>query len=129
MTTPEEMNCRSNFLSWVNGWDLSIESLDDRESQVEVIKIIEEANLILEGHCNEWAEKCLQNDLEKGTDSYSTLIDSEKYKDFKRVANNLLYLRYKISDVFEIKNRRTKEIFILKSEVAKSKINYNGGHH
>lgn len=126
MTTREEVNCRSNFLSWLNGWDLSIESLDDRESQVEVINVIEEANLLLENHCNEWEEKCLENDLKNGTNSYIKLIESEKHKNFKRVAKNLLHLRYKISDVFEIKNRRTKEIFNLKSEIAKSKINYHG---
>lgn len=117
------MNSLFNFKKWLTGWDLAIESLDDQEEQVKIMTIINEANLLIENHCNEWEERCLENDLKNGTNTYSKLIESDKHKEFKRVSRNLLAVKFQVKNIFEIKHRRTKQNFDLRAELAELKRN------
>lgn len=117
------MNTLSNFKRWLTGWDLTIESLDDKEEQQRIINVINEANLLIENHCSEWEEKCLDADLKNGTNTYSKLIETEKHKEFKRVSRNLLAIKFQVKNIFEIKHRRTKQNFDLRAELAELKKN------
>lgn len=105
----------SNFKQWLEGWDLSIESIDDKEELEKMEKVLEQSIFFLQKQINDWEEIA----MEKSNEKLLELFDNPKYKDFQKHANNLTWLRYRIKDLFEIKNRRTKQNFELKSELAK----------
>lgn len=111
-----------NFIEFLNGWDLEIESIDDYEEKEKIDLLLKDASDTILGHLLEWEEKCLENDTKKGTNTYEELTNSEKYNKFQRVQKNLLWLSYRIKDIYEIKHRRTKQNLELRSQIAELKL-------
>lgn len=113
------MSSLSNFKQYLDGWDLSIESLDDFEQVQKFEAILDQAIAFLNEQTIEWEAKSIEKDP-RGEDLVK-LFEHPKYKSFKHQSDNLLWLRYRIKDLFELKHRRTKQVFDLKAELAELK--------
>lgn len=115
-----KMNSLSNFKQFIEGWDLHIESLDDFDEAVKMQNVIQETINFLLAQTVEWEEKSLEKD--PTGEGLLNLHENTKYKDFNRIANNLMWLKSRVKDLFEIKHRRTKENFDLRAQIAEVKL-------
>lgn len=116
------MDSLSKFKNYLKGWDYNIESLDDVDTKNKMIAILDQSLSVINLHLSEHEMKCLENDKKNNTNSFINLTESKKYKEFKRNADNLLWMRYTINNLFEIKHRRTKQNLDLRAELAELKI-------
>lgn len=113
------MNSLSKLKEYLQTWDLSIESLDDFEQQQKFENILDGAVAFLNEQTTEWESQAIEKD-ESG-EGLVKLFEHPKYKEFKKQSDNLLWLRYRIKDLFEIKHRRTKQNFELRARIAELK--------
>lgn len=109
---------KENFKNWLDGWDLKIESIDDFEEKEKMISIIEEASNFLSLQTAEWSAKSIEKD--PTGEGLLSLFENPKYKDFNRISGNLLWVKNRINDLFEIKHRRTKQNFELRSKLTET---------
>lgn len=112
-----------NFKKWLYGWDLSIESIDDFDNRAKIKAILNNSIYVIEKQLSDWELSMIEKDQEDGGDRYLKLTENEKYKSFKKASEGLLFVRFAIDNIFELKNRRTSEVFKLKSEIAEIKNN------
>lgn len=82
--------------------------------------VIEETISFLTQQISEWENVSIAKD--PSGENLLKLFENKKYKDFQRISGNLLWLKYRVDDLFEIKNRRTKQNYDLRAEIAESKI-------
>lgn len=115
-----KMNSLSNFKQYLESWDLSIESLDDHEEREKFEKILNQTIAFLNQQMTEWETKSIEKD--PSGEELLKLFKHPKYKGFKMHSDNLIWLRYRVKDLFEIKNRRTRQNFELKAELAELKL-------
>lgn len=106
---------KENFLKYIHGWDLSIESLDDKEEQEKIKNILLDAVNFLNMQLVEWEEKTPKEKILE-------LFENPKYKRFKRTSDNLYYVKTLIERIYENKNRRTRENIELRSKLAEIKL-------
>lgn len=106
---------KENFLRYLHGWDLSIESLDDKEEQEKIATILIEAVNFLNMQLVEWEEKTPKEKILE-------LFENPKYKNFKRISNNLYCVKTLIERVYENKNRRTMDNVELRAKLAEIKL-------
>lgn len=114
-----KMNSLSNFKQYLEGWDLSIESLDDFEEQQKIERLLDQTIAFLNQQTSDWEAQSIEKD--PTGEGLVKLFEHPKYKAFRIHSDNLLWLRYRIKDLFEIKHRRTKQNFELKAEIAELK--------
>lgn len=122
-TTKCHSDTAENFKNWLEDWDSSISTLDDFEAQ-EIsdnkynfcIYVIDKS---LSDSDDKVMSKCMTNE-----DKTRALITNQKkkfYKDLQKVRNIMLVEKIKISNLYELKNRKTNEIFKLRAEISKLK--------
>lgn len=98
-------------------WDYSIETMDDESNREYMISVVNNLGLKLSDLNNSWVLKCGDDItmLEK-------LFKNDKYKQNESLYSHSVKVIYLIKNLFELKNRRTDEVFKLRSENAELKL-------
>ena len=115
----------NDFKDWLNDWDLTIKTHDDIETQISVKNrfnfCIGTINRIL----NETDEKAMVKHQTNEDKVKAMFLNQEKqfYKDLKKVQDILTVEMYRLENLYELKNQKTKEIFRLAAENAKLRTN------
>lgn len=115
----------NDFKDWLNDWDLTIKTHDDIETQISVKNrfnfCIGTINKIL----NETDEKAMIKHQTNEDKVKAMFANQEKqfYKDLKKVQDILTVEMYRLENLYELKNQKTKEIFRLAAENAKLRTN------
>ena len=112
-----------NFKKWLDGWDSNISTFDDFDAQ-EIsdnkykfcIYVIDK---LLSDSDEKVMSKCITN--EEKTRALITNQKKKFYKDLQKVRNIMMVEMYKIANLYELKNRKTNEIFKLRAEISKLK--------
>ena len=123
---------KENFTNWVNGWDERIETYDDNE-QKEMLKnqlkfVLGVISQLLE-ESDENARKRASVGLLAGTKEFEKATVEEVfknrekkwYKKLKKSKDIITTVLFTFENIFELKNRRTKDIFNLRNEIVKLK--------
>ena len=113
-----------NFKKWLHGWDLSVESVDDFDNRAKIKAILNNSIYVLEKQVSDWELAMIEKDQQDGGNRYLKLTENEKYKSFKKASEGLLFVRFAIDNIFELKNRRTSDVFKLRGELAELKNKY-----
>lgn len=115
----------NNFKDWLNEWDLTIKTHDDIKTQIGVKNrfnfCIGTINRIL----NETDEKAMIKHETNEDKVKAMFANQEKpfYKDLKKIQDFLTVEMYRMENLYELKNQKTKEIFRLAAENAKLRTN------
>lgn len=115
----------NDFKDWLNEWDLTIKTHDDIETQISVKNrfnfCIGTINKIL----NETDEKAMVKHQTNEDKVKAMFLNQEKpfYKDLKKIQDILTVEMYRLENLYELKNQKTKEIFRLAAENAKLRTN------
>ena len=115
----------NDFKDWLNEWDLTIKTHDDIETQIGVKNrfnfCIGTINKIL----NETDEKVMIRHETNEDKVKAMFANQEKpfYKDLKKIQDFLTVEMYRMENLYELKNQKTKEIFRLAAENAKLRTN------
>lgn len=110
-----------NFKKWLYGWDLSIESMDDDDNREKMKIILNNAIYLIEKQLSDWELAMIEQDQKDDGTRYLDLKNNPKYNDFKKASDGLTYVMYTLQNVYELKNRRTSEVFKLRGELAELK--------
>lgn len=98
-------------------WDYSIETMDDESNREYMISVVNNLGLKLSDLNNSWILKC-NNDISM----LEKLFKNDKYKQNESLYSHSVKVIYLIKNLFELKNRRTDEVFKLRSENAELKL-------
>ncbi|MBQ0139399.1 MAG: hypothetical protein KBT36_08890 [Kurthia sp.] len=101
-------------------YDYQVESLDDETNKQYLLDCITAFECQFRNTNSNWMIKCA-DDLDK----IKRLYDNEEYQKNERYSNLCIEVLYKIKFLFELKNRRTKQVFDLKAENAQLRIQLN----
>jgi len=129
-------NLDKNFKLWRDRYDDRIYTLDDKENE-QIIKnrcdyIFAKIEILLGQTDKKVVEKAIKNLVPESIEyceAYHKATEENKkkefYKDLKKASHYATAIRSTISDIFELKNRRTLEIFQLRAENSKLRIELN----
>lgn len=130
MTTNSLSELKEHFKKWLENWDATIATHDDKETQQILLEKLFNGFGVIEQILARSDEKAMikgRGTLEPGTDEaikkeVEALMENQKktwYKQLKNVSLDITYARSVMFQVYELKNRKTDEIFRLRSENAK----------
>jgi hypothetical protein len=119
-----------NFKNWVNGWDERIQTHDDRETEQIIKEKLMFGFATIEKLLSESDQKVMskaRGNLIPGSNEANekevmAMLENQKkswYKNLQKVSCICTEVRSTISDIYELKNRRTTETFKLRAENAK----------
>lgn len=125
-----------NLKLWRERYDETIHTYDDKEIE-EIIKnrceyIFAKIEILLGQTDKKAVEKATKNLIDESLEyyeAYHKATEENKKKDFyqdlKKASHYATAIRASISDIFELKNRRSVEIFKLRAENSKLRIELN----
>lgn len=138
MTTTSHFNQPTSetidaFKNWLKGWDATIHTHDDRESQEMISEKLLFIFTTIEKLLHDSDQKVMlkaRGSLEPGSDAanekevMAMLLNQKRtwYKDLKRASCLATSIKNTISDIYELKNRRNDEVFKLRSENAQLRL-------
>lgn len=117
------------FKNWVNGWDERIQTHDDRETEQIIKEKLMFGFATIERLLSESDQKVMskaRGNLIPGSNEANekevmAMLENQKkpwYKNLQKVSCICTEVRSTISDIYELKNRRTTETFKLRAENA-----------
>lgn len=113
---------KENFIGWINNWDSNILTIDDQDSKIvlreKINNAIDKLNLLMSESDNKALQK-FPNDEKKAVENMFENQNKQWYKDFQKICNDLHYVANQFEYLYEMKFRRTHEIFKLRAENAK----------
>ena len=98
-------------------WDYQVESLDDEENRKYFVDVLTAFEVQFSRINELWISKC-SSDIDK----LNKLLKTQDFERNQKYKDLAIDLNYKVRHLFELKNRRTKEIFDLRAENAKLKM-------
>lgn len=98
-------------------WDYSIETMDDETNREYMISVVNNLGLKLSDLNNSWTIKCVNY-----ADKLEKLLKNDKYKENESLYSHSIKVIYMIKNLYELKNRRTDEVFKLRAENAELKL-------
>lgn len=110
-----------NFKQYLNNWDATIKTHDDIETQEAVKNRFKFCIGTIDSILSETSQKAMSKH-ENNEDKVKAMIANEEkkfYKDLKKVRDIITVEMYRLENLYELKNQKTKEIFKLRSENAK----------
>lgn len=116
-----------NFKDWLNDWDLKIKTHDDIETQEAVNNRFKFCIGTISHILNETDDKAMLKGSNEKEKVLAMLANQKKkfYKDLKKVQDILTVEMYRLENLYELKNRKTNEIFRLAAENAKLRTKIN----
>lgn len=124
MTNSLSEETKENFANWLNSWDARIETMDDRETQDMIREQLNWCIGVIINMQNKSDQKVMakQNTDEQRVKAMFQNQERQWYKDLNRAKNILLAISFKIEGLYELKHRKTHEIFKLRAELSKPKL-------
>lgn len=116
-----------NFKKYLDGWDETIKTHDDIETQESVNNRFKFCIGTIDSILSETSQKAM-NRHENNEDKVKAMIANEEkkfYKDLKKVRDIITVEMYRLENLYELKNRKTNEIFRLAAENAKLRTKIN----
>ena len=112
-----------NFIKWLEGWDSRISTLDDFESQEISNNKYKFCIYVIDKLLSDSDDKVMSKYMTNEDKTKALIINQKKkfYVDLQKVRNIMLTEMYKIANLYELKNRKTNEIFKLCAEISKLK--------
>lgn len=121
---------KENFQNWIQGWDNRIESLDDIQTKEILTNKCKRAWSTITKLLNESDNKAMikaRGNLYAGSNEANekevkAMFENQKkqwYVDLKDIQSDMTYLMIAIENVYELKNRRTLEMFKVRAENSK----------
>ena len=123
---------KENFNDWLKSWDFKINSADNRDNLQIATEGCKTIINLSSKICNDIERKYIKSALNgklKGSDGYNEAYVKaiekaeglETHKELQKIRALSLSLLYYIENLNELKNRRTKENFKLRAEIAELK--------
>lgn len=116
-----------NFKSYLDNWDLKIKTHDDIETQEAVNNRFKFCIGTIDSILNETSQKAMNRHVNNEDKVKAMIANEEKkfYKDLKKVRDIITVEMYRLENLYELKNRKTNEIFRLAAENAKLRTKIN----
>lgn len=129
-TTTSHSNMLSDFKGWLAKWDDRIVTQDDVETQFIIQQKLLKGFTTIEKLLSESDKKVMikaRGNLSPGSNESNekevmAMFENQKkpwYKNLQNTSYDLTYIRSILDNVYEIKNRRSRECFQLRAENAK----------
>ncbi|WNI34674.1 hypothetical protein [Chryseobacterium sp. SG20098] len=126
----------AHFKQWLVKWDRDIVTQDDIETQQIVIEKIMKAFKCIEDLLHKSDQKAMSiasKNLVPGSNEalekeVLAMFENQKkswYKNLKNTSYDLTYIKSILENIYEIKNRRSRECFQLRAENAKLRAEIN----
>ena len=126
-STPETMMMISHFNGWPAKWDRNIVTQDDVETQQIVTDKIMNAFSGIEDLLHKSDQKAMlkarglvtPGSNEANEKEVIAMFENQKkswYKNLKNISYDLTYIKSILDNIYEIKNRRSRECFQLRAE-------------
>ncbi|WP_392436443.1 hypothetical protein ACF3N7_05275 [Cruoricaptor ignavus] len=112
---------RQDFANWLEDWDARIQTHDDYETRQMINDRIRFCFTEINEFLNESERKISEKHLSEEAAGKALVEHQDKawYKKLKKVAEMLSVLDIQVEQLYELKNRKTHEIFKLRSKLSK----------
>lgn len=110
---------------YFNRWNESIYTHDDQDTREMMIDKLQSAWLCIERLLMDWDDKIrakYPNDFVKATEEVLKNQNTQKYRELKKASEDVLFVRYQIESLYELKNRKSSQLLKLRSENAKLRL-------
>ena len=132
MTTCLSNEIKENFNEWLKSWDFKINSVDNRDNLEIAVNQCKSIINLSSKICNDierkYIKSALNGKLERSSEyneAYVKAIEKaeslETHKELQKINKLAFSLMHYIENINELKNRRTKENFKLRAEIAELK--------
>jgi len=114
--------CLSNFKEYIRNWDDRIVTHDDIVMQTDFIESMKKGYATLNKlliASDDKVHKKYANDPEKLVMELAENRKREWYVEIRQLRDNLLKMRFEIERLYELKNRKNREIILLKAALSK----------
>lgn len=114
--------CLSNFKEYIRNWDEKIVTHDDILMQDAFIETMRGGYATLNKlllASDEKIHKKFSHDPEKLIINLDENRKKEWYKEIRQLRDNMLKMRFEIERLYELKNRKNREIILLKAALSK----------
>ena len=108
---------KENFENWLKDWDFKISTLDDHDSIENINAVMSSINLFL--HKSDEKAMSKYDTIEQRGKALVENQNKSFYLQFEKISRVLSTEIYHIERIYELKNRKTKEIFRLNYENSK----------
>ena len=123
---------KENFNEWLKSWDFNINSVDNRDNLEIAVNQCKSIINLSSKICNDIERKYIKSALNgklewssEYNEAYVKAIEKaeslETHKELQKINKLAFSLMYYIENLNELKNRRTKENFKLRAEIAELK--------